>query len=83
MPLRFLIPLCLLGLPALAQQQSSDKPAAPQQTAVPKGRPQPIERHTRTTWHYHSGPKRAAQPAGNDSTRTAPGKNQTSTDAGK
>ncbi len=78
MHLRILPLLCVLGLPALAQNKPTDKSATAgpqQQNAVPKGRPQPMEHHSRSTWHYHSGPKRNTLPGG-DSSSAKPASSQ-------
>ncbi len=90
MQTRFLPLLCLpiaigLSLPALAQHNSTSRPASTgtQEGTVPKGRQQPMERHTRTTWHYHSGPKRNAVPGDSTATKPAATPNQHATDAGK
>lgn len=84
MQTRFLPLLCLLGVPAIAQNSTVAKPAADApQTTVPKGRQQPVERHTRTTWHYHSGPKRNAIPGDSSAMKPAATQNHPPNDAGK
>jgi hypothetical protein len=83
MHFRFLFGLCVLSVAAFAQNKPTDKSliAEPQRTA-PKGKPQPMEHHSTSSWHYHKGPKRNAIP-GDSTGKPAPSQQPNTPDAGK